>query len=110
MNIDFKNNKIRKTLSDAREIQKAFGNMAKKVAQRLEQLRAAPTLFDMQNYPAARCHQLTGNRKGEWALDISVNHRMLFQINQDPIPLNKDRSVNTLKVTEIMIIETDDYH
>ncbi len=110
MNIDFKNNRIRKALSDAREIQKAFGNMAKKVSQRMEQLRAAPTLADMQTYQAARCHELKGERKGEWAVDISVNHRMIFEINQHPVPVNKDGSVNTSKVTDIMIIETTDYH
>lgn len=84
--------------------------MAKKVSQRMEQLRAAPTLADMQNYQAARCHQLKGERKSEWAVDISVNHRMIFEINQTPVPLNKDGSVNTIKVTDIMIIETTDYH
>ena len=110
MNIDFKNNKIRKVLSDAREMQKAFGNMAKKVSQRMEQLKAAPALSDMVNYQAARCHQLKGERKGEWIVDISVNHRMIFEINQNPVPQNKDGSVNTLKVTDIMIIETTDYH
>lgn len=110
MNIDFSSNKLRKILTDAREMQKAFGNMAKKVSQRMEQLKAAPTLFDIINYPAARCHQLKGERKAEWAIDISVNHRMIFEINQNPVPINKDNSVNTLKVTDIMIIGTTDYH
>ncbi len=110
MQVDFNDKKLRKYLTDAREMQKAFGNMAKKVSQRMEQFRAAPTLADMVNYPAARCHQLKGERSGEWAVDISVNHRMVFRINQNPIPLNRDGTVNALKVTEIMIIETADYH
>ncbi len=110
MNIDFKNNKIKKALSEAGEMQKAFGNMAKKVSQRMEQLRAAATLADMESYQAARCHELKGERKGEWAIDISVNYRMIFEINQNPVPLNKDGSVDTKKITDIMIIETTDYH
>ena len=110
MNIDFKNNRIKKALSDAGEMQKQFGNMAKKVSQRMEQLRAAPTLAVMQRYQAARCHPLKGVRKGEWAIDISVNHRMIFEICHQPVPINKDGSVNTLKVTDIMIMETTDYH
>ncbi len=110
MKIDFKNNKIRKALSDAREMQKAFGIMAKKVSQRMEQLTTVTTLAEMQMYQAARCHELKGERKGEWAVDISVNHRMIFEINQQPLPLNKDGSVDTKKITDIMIIETTDYH
>ncbi len=110
MNIDFKNNRIKKAISDAREMQKAFGNMAKKVFQRMEQLKSVTTLAEMQMYQAARCHELKGERKGEWAINISVNHRMIFEINQHPVPLNKDSSVDTKKVTDIMIIETTDYH
>ena len=110
MNIEFGSNRLRKTLTDAREMQKAFGNMAKKVNQRMEQLKAAPSLYDMVNYPAARCHQLKGDRKSEWAVDISVNHRMIFEINHDPIPVRKDGSVDTLKIVNIMITGTADYH
>lgn len=110
MNVDFKSNKIRKAITDALEMKKAFGNMAKKVSQRMEQLKAAPTLADMEKYQAARCHPLKGERKGEWAVDISVNHRLIFEINQDPIPLNKDGAIDTKKITDIMIIGTTDYH
>ena len=64
----------------------------------------------MVNYQASRCHELKGDRKAEWAVDISVNHRMIFKINQEPVPLNRDGTVDTLKVVNIMIIETTDYH
>ncbi len=110
MNIDFKNNKIQKALTDARETQKVFGNMARKVAQRMEQLKAAPTLADMENYPAARCHYLKGDRKGVWAIDISVNHRILFEIAQKNLKMNKSGSINSGKVTHIVIIDAADYH
>ena len=110
MTIEFGSNKLRKTLTDAREMQKAFGKMAQKVNQRMEQLKAAPSLLDMVNYPAARCHQLKGDRKSEWAVDVSVNHRMIFEIDQNPIPVKKDGSVDTLKIINIKIIEIADYH
>ena len=92
------------------EIQKAFGCIAKKVFQRIEQLKSAPTLLDMVNYPAARCHKLKGDRRAQWALDISGNYRMMFKINQEPLPLKRDGTIDTLKVVNIMIIETTDYH
>ena len=110
MNIAFKNKKLQTALTDAREMQKQYGNMAKKVAQRMEQLRAAPNLAVMQSYQAARCHLLKGDRNEQWAIDISGNYRMIFEINQSPVPQQKDGSINTLKVTDIMIIETTDYH
>lgn len=110
MNIDFKNNKLRKTLTNASEIKKQYGTMAKKVSLRMDQLYAAPFLADVQANPSANCHALKGERAGQWAVDISANYRMIFEINHNPVPVNKDGSVNTLKVTDIMITETTDYH
>ena len=110
MNIDFKTNKLRKILTSALEIQKAYGAMAKKVSQRMDQFYAAPSLADIQANPSANCHRLTGNRQGEWAVDISGNYRLIFEINQNPIPQNEDGSVNTLLITDICILETTDYH
>ena len=110
MKIDFKNNKLRKTLTDAGEIKKRYGTMAKKVSLRMDQFYASPFLADMQANPSANCHALKGEREGQWAVAISANYRLIFEINQHPVPVNKDGSVNTLKVTDILIIETTDYH
>lgn len=110
MNIVYSNNRLRKQLSSASEIKRAFGTNAKRVAQRMADITASPNLAVLQQIPQANCHPLTGNREGEWALDISANHRMIFEIANEPIPKNDDGSVNTISVTEIRIIETTDYH
>ena len=109
MNIDFKNNKLKKTLTNASEIKKHYGTMAKKVSLRMEQFYAAPFLADIIDNPSANCHALTGGRAGQWAVDISANYRIIFEINQS-IPVNKGGSINTQKITDIMIIEITDYH
>jgi len=110
MNIEYSTNRLRKQLSSASEIKRAFGVNAKRVAQRMADITAAPNLAVLQQIPAANCHQLTGDREGEWAVDISANHRMIFEISHDPIPTHDDGSVNTILVTDIRIIETSDYH
>ena len=110
MNIEFANNKIQKQLSNASEIKKAFGNMAKKVALRLDDIKASPNLAVLMQIPAANCHALSGDRKGEWALNISPNYRLIFEIANSPIPLKEDNSVDVIKVTNIRIIKTTDYH
>lgn len=84
--------------------------MAKKVSQRMEQLYSSPNLAVLISIPAANCHPLTGNRKGEWAVDISGNYRLIFEINQDPVPMKNDGNVDTILVTDIRILETTDYH
>ena len=110
MNIEFKSNKLRKILTNAREIQKHYGTMAKKVSQRMDQMYASPNLSVLISYPSADCHLLSGDRAGEWAVSISGNYRLIFEIYQDPVPTNNDGSVNAILVTGIRIIETTDYH
>ena len=92
------------------EIQKAYGTMAKKVQQRLDDIEASPNLKILMQIPAANCHPLSGDMQGEWALDISGNHRMIFDINHDPVPQKDTGGVDTLEVTDIRIIDTTDYH
>jgi plasmid maintenance system killer protein len=104
------NNKLAKKLEDASAIKKAFGDMAKKVAARLDDIRASPSLAILRQLPQADCHQLKGDRVGEWAVRISGNHRLLFEIDQDPVPLRNDGIVDEVAVTAIVIIGTEDYH
>jgi proteic killer suppression protein len=110
MNIQYGNNKLRRQLSSASEIKKAFGEMAKKVTRRLDEITASPNLAVLMKIPAANCHPLTGDRQGEWAVDISGNFRMIFEINQNPIPLKTDGGIDTVLITDITITGTEDYH
>jgi proteic killer suppression protein len=110
MNIDYQKNKLKKQLSCASEIKKHFGINAKRVTSRLDDLEASPTLAILIQIPAANCHQLSGNRTGQWAVDISGNFRLIFIIAHDPIPITEDNSIDTTLVTDIIILEIIDYH
>lgn len=109
MNITY-SSKIRKKLSSPSGIKMAFGTMAKKVQSRLDEITASPNLKVLMQIPAANCHALSGDRDGEWALNISANHRMIFVINHDPIPRKDNGEIETIEVVDIRIIETTDYH
>jgi len=77
MNISYKSNKLKKHLTDAKEIKKNFGINAKRVSQRMEDFNSARNLAVLMNIPGANCHPLSGKRDGEWAVDISANHRII---------------------------------
>lgn len=103
-------NKVKKKLSSASEIKKAYGTMAKKVQARLDEIKASPNLKVLMQIPAANCHALSGNKNGEWALDISANYRMLFEISHDPVPKKDNGEIETIEVTDVKILDTTDYH
>jgi plasmid maintenance system killer protein len=103
-------NRVKKKLSSASEIKKAYGTMAKKVQNRLDEIKASPNLKVLMQIPAANCHALSGNKDGEWALDISANHRMIFEIDHDPVPKKDNGEIETVEVTDVKILDTTDYH
>lgn len=94
MEISYKNKKLEKQLTDPREMSKSFGQLARKVNQRLKDLADADTLAIMRTIPAANCHELTGDRKGELAVDVSGNYRLIFEPNNKPLPKKNDGGLN----------------
>ncbi len=89
---------------------KSFGQLARKVNQRLKELTAADNLAIMSTLPASKCHELTGTRKGELSVEVSGNYRLIFEPNHNPIPQKDDGGLHWEKVTKIQIIEIEDYH
>ena len=91
-------------------MQKAFGIMAKKVNQRMKELSASANIEVLKTIPAAKCHELKGNKKGQFAVDISANFRLIFIPDHDPLPVKEDKSIDCIKITDIQIIGPEDYH
>jgi len=110
MKVDFGSNKLKKQMSSASEIKRAFGVNAKRVQQRLDEMESSPNLAVLQQIPAANCHPLKGDRKGEWAVDISGNYRIIFELDHDPLPIKENGEIEAIKITGIKILKTTDYH
>ena len=69
MKILFKNKKTKKTLESDKELVKSYGvRQARKIVQRMSELIAAESLFDIRCNPSARLHLLEGNYKNNFAI------------------------------------------
>jgi proteic killer suppression protein len=91
-------------------LQKRYGpNRARKISQRLSTLSAAETLADMRHFPG-RCHELTGDRAGQLALDLDGPYRLIFEPHHNPLPRKDDGGLDWTAVTAITIITIEDYH
>jgi plasmid maintenance system killer protein len=110
MKIKYGSNRISKQLDNATEIKKAFGVQAKTVVRRLEDIKASPNLSVLLKIPQANCHALKGDMEGQWAVNISSNHRLIFELDHDPVPLTEAGIIDTIHVTDIVIIGKVDYH
>jgi len=110
LKIIYGNNKLERQLSNATEIMRAYGKMARKVSARLDEMKSAPNLAVLQQLPQAACHALHGDRSGQWAVSISGTHRMTFEIDQDPVPMTEAGLIDAIRITDIKIVETVNYH
>ncbi len=110
MQIEYKSNKLKKTLSTPREIMANYGTRAKLVNKRMEELKAVVTLYDLSLIPQANCHLLKANFKGCLAVDISANYRIIFEPDHNPLPTIDDGGLDWKLVTDIKILTIEDYH
>src|SRR5690606_3175909 len=87
MDYSFSNNKLEKQFADATAMKKAFGIIAKKMSDRLDEIKSSPTLAVLRKIPAANCHRLSGKRNHQWAVDVSGNYRLVFELDHKPLPM-----------------------
>ncbi len=74
------------------------------------ELRAADTLADISMLPPARRHGLSGDRAGQFAVDVQHPFRLIFEPAHDPVPRKEDGGIDLARVTAIRILEVTDYH
>jgi len=111
MRIFFKTRKLQKICSQSMESQKQLGaKCGRKLQQRMMELKAAQNLSDISRLPPPRCHELTGDRAGQFSVDLEHPYRLLFIVANDPYPERESGGVDLDGVTEIEIIEIADTH
>ncbi len=98
MQIEYKNNKIKKICTDVSAAKKLYGmRMAACIQQRIDEISAADSVETLVLYKIGRCHYLSQNRKGQYAMDLVHPYRLVFIVAEESIEIAK-------------IIEIVDYH
>lgn len=108
MEISFKDESLKDLCEQAKLAQRKLGApMAKKLRVRLADLMAATSVTELC---AGRPHPLTGDRAGQFALDLVHPQRLVFEPDNEPLPISEDGSINWSQVTRVCIIWIGDYH
>jgi plasmid maintenance system killer protein len=103
--------RLSKVFRDAKAMQREYGPKTAKALQfRLAVLRAAPTLDHVPKGPPERCHQLTENRDEQFAVSIRDQWRLIFEVDQNPMPRKPDKGIDLTQVTAIVIVEVSDHY
>ncbi|NLB63802.1 MAG: killer suppression protein HigA [Fibrobacter sp.] len=110
MKVDYKTKKLKKSLTTDKELLLNYGNRAKRIKQRINQLKSAENLLVIQNITNLRLHQHVAKGKGTWSIDIQENWRILFKIDCDCIPTLPSGGVDMKNIKAIKITSIEDPH
>ena len=99
IDISWSDRKLEKTCASETSGQRSFGADGWKITKRrLSSLIAAPTLGAMDGVPG-KCHALSADRAGQFAVNLGGAMRLVFAPDHDPVPRLEDGGINTSLVT-----------
>ncbi len=80
---------------------------AKRLKVRLSELRAVETVSQLR---VGRPHALTGDRAGQYSVDLDGPMRLLFEPSDQPPPSLEAGGIDWKQVTSVRILEIGDTH
>ena len=98
IDISYRTTQLRKVCEDAEVAMKKYGaEMAAKIQSRIDIIRAADSVEMLIRFKLGRCHPLTSDRKGQYAMDLTHPYRLVFEKRNG-------------KLVAVEILEIVDYH
>jgi proteic killer suppression protein len=111
MRVSFVNKRLQKELNAGRDMERIHGTRrAKLLRQRLFEIENTAILSDLRLIPGPRLHQLHGNRKGQFSVDLDHPYRLIFVPNDKPVPVLPSGGIDEASVVSVLILEIDDPH
>lgn len=109
MEISYRNDKLKRLCEECRVAERKLGkNSARQLRARLSDLEAAQRVTDLV---AGRPHPLTGDREGQFALDLADGKRLVFCPDHSPYPTTQDgKRIDWSFVVLVCIEFIGDYH
>lgn len=103
MKITYATEKIEKIFEDTEQLKRKTGQMARKIIQRLDALRASNTFGIFLATGLGRPERLTGDLEGYYSIRITDNYRLVVWVN---MPQNGD----VRDADQVMVKGVVDYH
>ena len=108
MEIEFGDSKLRKLCETRREATRKLGaDSARRLRTRLSEIHAAATVGELF---AGNPHSLTGDREGEYAVNLAGGKRLVFVPNDNPIPTTESGHIDWPRVSSVKVVFVGDYH
>ena len=105
MELTYKSERLKDLCENKRfnnELSKKYGiDVAKKLPQRIIELKAFDSVNDIPVFPPFRRHKLEGDREGQFAIDITRQYRLIFRPEDNNIIIEDLREIKKIKIMEV---------
>lgn len=105
MDLTYKTDKLKNFCENPNyknELTKKYGaDVAKRLPQRIKELKSFNTLNDVPTNPPYRRHKLSGNRNGEFAINITAQYRLVFRHKDNNIMIEDLREIKKIEIMEV---------
>lgn len=108
MEIEFANPRLKKLCEDRRIATRKLGaDSARRLGTRLAEIQSASSVGELL---AGRPHPLSGDRQGEFAVNLAGGDRLVFVSNDNPPKVTETGHVNWQEVSSVKVTFAGDYH
>jgi len=92
--VTFRNKKLEKCYGDYTSACREWGNdVARKYIQRIDIIQETANMKDLCTLPGLNCHELKGNRAGQYAIRLLGFWRLIFTL--------RDKQMEIVRVEEV---------
>lgn len=110
MEVFYKNKHLQRCAEDGKYSVRNLGPVrSEKYIRRVGDLCDAETLEEVRNLPG-HYHELTGDRKGQWAVSLDGPYRLIFEPHEKPIPIDEDGKYIWVEIKGVELLEINNYH
>lgn len=93
--VKFKNNTLEKQYSNSKNAFADYGEtVGKKYIGRINIIKSSKSIDDLKAIRALKCHELKGNRKGEWSIKLTGQMRLIFTLHGAQLEIAKIEEVS----------------
>ena len=86
MTVKFRTRRLEKCYMTHKYAFRAWGDVVgRRYIQRINIIKAARGMDDLYKMPELKCHALTGDRKGQYAISLTGFHRLIFTLQGEQL-------------------------
>ncbi len=105
MELTYKSEKLKDICENPKfnkELVKKYGSeVAKRLPQRIKELKAFNSLNDVPTSPPFRRHKLTGDREEQFAICINAQYRLIIRQNENNVIIEDLRDMKKIEIMEV---------